>query len=99
MKRFALFLLLCSLPCHARHVKSTLLKVAEHVSIGVGVEIAVSRAAGGPNKYAAGIIAAGAVAGFKEGADAIAGRDTRGQAAWHAATILAGGVIAAAVKH
>jgi hypothetical protein len=99
MKRFALFLLLCSLPCHARHVKSTLLKVAEHVSIGVGVEIAVSRTAGGPGKYPAGILAAGVVAGFKEGSDAVAGRDTRGQAAWHAFCILAGAGIAAAAKH
>jgi hypothetical protein len=99
MKRLVLFLLLCSLPCHARHVKSTLLKVAEHVSLGVGVEITVSRVAGGPNKYAAGIVAGGLVAGFKEGSDAVAGRDTKKQAAWHAATILAGAVIAAAAKH
>jgi hypothetical protein len=92
-------LLLCSVQSPAQHVKRNLLRVVEHVALGAGVEIAVSRTAGGPGKYPAGIVAAGAVAGFKEGADAITGADTKKMAVWHALTILAGAGIAAAVKH
>jgi hypothetical protein len=94
-----LSLLLCSVPSPAQHIKRNLLRIAEHVAIGAGVEIAISRAAGGANKYTAGIIAGGAVAAFKEGSDAICGADSKRMAAIHALTILAGSGIAAAVKH
>jgi len=50
-------------------------------------------------KWYPGIIAGGAVAGFKEGADAEAGRDTKKKAAWHALTILAGAGAVVAFKH
>jgi hypothetical protein len=46
-----------------------------------------------------GIIAAGATAGFKEGADAVADRDSRKMAILHALTILAGAGAVAAFKH
>jgi hypothetical protein len=36
------------------------------------------------------VVATGFVAGFKEGADAVAHRDTKKQAIFHALTILAG---------
>jgi hypothetical protein len=94
-----LSLLLCSVPSPAQHIKRNLLRIAEHVAIGVGVEIGVSRAAGGPKKYAAGIVAAGAVAAFKEGSDAVCGADSKKMAAIHALTILAGAGIAAATSH
>jgi hypothetical protein len=94
-----LSLLLCSVPSPAQHIKRNLLRIAEHVAIGAGVEIAVSRAAGGPHKYAAGIIAGGAVAAFKESADAICGADSKKMAAIHGLTILAGTGLAVAVKH
>ena len=54
--------------------------------------------AGGDSKWKAGIAAAGLVAAFKEGADAVAHRDTRKQAAWHAFSILVGAGIAAAAN-
>jgi hypothetical protein len=75
----------------------------EHLALGSGTEVAVSYAAGGPRKYGAGILAAGLVAGFKEGADAVAKRDTKKEAAFHALTIVAGAGIAigvtTAVRH
>lgn len=98
MKRLVVLLLLCSV-CSAQNVKRTLLKIAEHVAVGAGVEIAVSRTAGGPGKYPAGIVAVGLTAGFKEGADAVAGRDSKKMATWHALTILAGAGVAAAASH
>jgi hypothetical protein len=73
--------------------------VFEHLALGAGTEIAVSQAAGGSKKYGAGILAAGIVAGFKEGADAVAKRDTKKEAAIHALTILAGAAVAVVVKH
>jgi len=79
--------------------KKVLVRVAEHVSLGAGTEIAVSQAAGGPKKYLAGISAAGIVAVVKEGSDVVAGRDTKKEAAWHALTIVAGAGIAAAARH
>jgi hypothetical protein len=94
-----LSLLLCSVPSPAQHIKRNLLKMVEHISVGTGVEIAVSRTAGGPNKFVAGIVAGGLVAGFKEGADAVAGRDSKKMAAIHALYILAGSGIAAAASH
>jgi hypothetical protein len=97
--RLVAILLLCSIPSPAQGVKKFLRRAAEHVSLGAGVEIAVSQVAGGAHKYPAGILAAGLVAGFKEGSDAVAGRDTKKQAAWHAFCILAGAGSAAAVKH
>jgi hypothetical protein len=100
MRRLLLVtLLLWSIPSPAQHVKRNLLRVVEHVALGAGVEIAVSRTAGGPGRYPAGILAAGITAGFKEGADAISGADTKKMATWHALSILAGAGIAAAVKH
>jgi len=75
------------------------LRFLGHLAIGAGTEVAVSQVAGGAQKWPSGIVATGAVAGFKEGADAQAGRDTRKQAVWHALTILAGAGIAAAIKH
>jgi hypothetical protein len=93
-------LLLCAIQGEAQHhMKRFLVKAAEHVSLGAGVELGVAYAAGGPKKYGAGILAAGLVATFKESADAIAGRDTKKQAALHALTQLAGAGIAAAINH
>jgi hypothetical protein len=68
-----------------------------HLAIGAGVYSAVS----GPIdwKWYPGTIATGAVAGFKESADAIAGRDTKKQAVIHALTILAGAGAVAIAKH
>jgi hypothetical protein len=74
------------------------LKVAGHLAIGAGTEIAVSRIAGGPQKWPAGLLAAGAVAGFKEGSDALSGADTSGEAATHAATIVLGAVVSILIK-
>jgi len=71
----------------------TVVRVAEHLAIGAGVQLAVSQAAGG--RWQPGLIAAGAVAAFKEGTDALDGKDTRGMAALHALTILAGAGITA----
>ena len=76
-----------------------LLKFIEHAAIGAGVEIGISQAAGGSQKYVAGLLAAGTVAGFKEGSDARSGRDSKKQAAWHAFSILVGAGIAAGLKH
>ena len=94
-------MLLLAVPAaHARPKwKKVLIHAAEHVALGAGTEVAVSQVAGGPRKYWAGITAAGIVAGFKEGTDAVAGRDTKKQAAWHALTIMAGAGIAAAARH
>jgi hypothetical protein len=55
--------------------KNTLLKFLEHAGLGAAVELGISQAAGGSSKYGAGVLSAGVVAGFKEGSDAIAGRD------------------------
>jgi len=74
-------------------------KVAGHLTIGAATEIGVSQAAGGAEHWPAGLLAAGAVAGFKEGSDAVSGRDTRKQAVWHALTIVAGAGISAAAWH
>jgi len=79
--------------------KKVLVRVAEHVAIGAGTEVAVSQVAGGARKWPAGLVAAGAVAGFKEGSDAVAGRDTKKQAALHALTIVAGAGAAILAKH
>lgn len=99
MKRLLLAaLLLCSSFSPAQTAKKVV-HALEHLAIGAGVEIGVSQAAGGSHKYAAGLIAAGAVAGFKEGSDAVSGRDSKKQAAIHALTILAGAGLAVAVKH
>jgi hypothetical protein len=99
MRRLLLLsLLLCSIQSPAQSMRKVL-RTVEHLAIGAGVEIGVSQAAGGSRKYAAGLIAAGAVAGFKEGSDAVAGRDTKKMAAIHALTILAGAGFAVAVKH
>jgi hypothetical protein len=100
MRRILILILLCCpIPSHARNWKCILRTTAEHVSLGAGVEIGIAQAAGGPHKYAAGLLAAGAVAGFKEGADAVAGRDTKKQAIWHAFSVMAGAGIAASVRH
>jgi hypothetical protein len=76
-----IFLLLVPTSIQAKpHPKlKAALKVAGHLAIGAGTEIAVSRIAGGPQKWPAGLVAAGAVAGFKEGSDALSGADTSGQ--------------------
>jgi hypothetical protein len=71
----------------------------EHLAIGAGTEVGISQIAGGAGKYPAGISAAAIVAGFKEGADASSGRDTKKQAAFHAISIVVGAGIAALVKH
>jgi hypothetical protein len=99
MRRLLLVsVLLCSIQSPAQGMKK-ILHAVEHLAIGAGVEIGISQAAGGSHKYAAGLIAAGTVGGFKEGSDAVSGRDTKKRAAIHALTILAGAGIAVAVKH
>jgi hypothetical protein len=50
----------------------------------------VSGASGKFSNWPPGVVATGFVAGFKEGADAVAHRDTKKQAIFHALTILAG---------
>jgi hypothetical protein len=82
-------------PAKSHEVRNAFL----HLGLGAGVEIGVSQAAGGPQKYGAGLLASGLVAGFKEASDAIAGRDTKKQAIFHALTIVAGAGIAAAAWH
>ncbi len=64
--------------------------------MGAGTEMVVAQAADSQSKIAPGILAAGIVAGFKEGADAVARRDTKRMAAWHAFSILLGAGISAA---
>jgi hypothetical protein len=97
---FLMVLLLATSAQAKPHPKlKAVLKVAGHLAIGAGTEIAVSRIAGGPQKWPAGLVAAGAVAGFKEGSDALSGADTSGQAATHAATIVLGAVIPILIKH
>lgn len=71
----------------------------EHLALGAGTEIAISQSAGGANHYPAGLVGAGLVAGFKEGSDAVSGRDSKKMAALHALTIVAGAGIAALVWH
>ena len=68
-------------------------RVAEHLAIGAGVQFGVQRAAHG--QWQPGLIAAGAVAAFKEGTDALDGRDTKKMAALHALTIFAGASVVA----
>lgn len=99
MTRLIALLLILSLPCAAKSKKKFFVTLAEHVSLGAAVEVGVSQVAGGPQKFEAGLLAAGLVAGFKESADAIAGRDTRKQAAIHALEIVAGAGVMAAVRH
>lgn len=82
-----------------RHYKKFFTHLAEHLALGAATEIGVSQLADGPSKYAAGIVAAGVVAGFKEGTDARDKRDTKKQAAWHAFSILAGAGIMAEARH
>lgn len=96
----ALALSLVAIPCQAQPSSKLkkVLTVVEHLALGAGTQLAVSYAAGGPNKWPAGLVAAGIVAGFKEGADAVAKRDTPKQAAIHALTILAGAGVTAAVE-
>lgn len=95
-----LVLLVFSAPLQAQsHKKAILKKLAEHVSLGAGIELGMSEIAGGKHKYPVGLSAAALVAGFKESADAIAGADTRKQAAWHATCIMIGAGIAAGVRH
>lgn len=98
-RRLLIVVVLCCSLCEAQGWKKRLLTAVEHISLGAGVEIGVSRLAGGPNKYTAGIVAAGLVAGFKEGSDAVAGRDTKKQAACHAFIQIAGAGLAAGIKH
>lgn len=100
MKIVAILLLL-SLPAEARGVKKALLKVAEHVALGGGVELGMSQVAGGSSarRVAVGLSSAALVAGWKEGSDAVCGSDTKKQAAWHAATQMLGAGAAAAIKH
>lgn len=71
------------------------LAFGEHLALGAGTEAGISYAAGGEAKWPAGLAAAALVAGFKEGADASADRDTKRQAAFHAFSVLLGGVIIA----
>jgi hypothetical protein len=71
----------------------------EHLALGAGTEIAVSQVAGGPRKYGAGLLGAGITAGFKEGADWQAGRDTKKKAIRHFLMIALGAGIAAAAWH
>lgn len=79
-------------------IKKLLVKVAEHVSLGAATELGVAHAGARRHAdWAAGLVAVGVVAAAKEGSDAIAGRDTIRQAAWHASMIALGGGIAAAV--
>lgn len=59
----------------------------EHVALGVGVQIAVEKAGGSPR---AGFVATALVAGFKEGSDALSGRDLKKSAAVDAIEIVAG---------
>jgi len=81
------------------HRRAGFIRFLEHLAIGAGTEVGISQAAGGSQKYTAGLLAAAGVAGFKEGADAWAGRDTKKQAAWHALSIVLGAGIAVAIKH
>jgi hypothetical protein len=71
----------------------------EHLALGAGSQGTVQAIAGGRTKYAAGLSATALVAGFKEGADATAGRDTKKQAVFHALSILSGAAIVAASWH
>lgn len=103
MRRLSLLLALAiSVPVVAqRHPhRHALVHFAEHVALGVGVELGISQiAGGGPNRrMAAGLSSAALVAGFKEGSDAISGRDTRREAAWHAFSQMIGAAIAAGAR-
>src|SRR5215471_17050944 len=96
MKILAMLAIMCLMSTQAAAFPfRKVLKVVGHLAIGAGTEVAVSQAAGGGKKWPAGLLAAGAVAGFKEGADAQAGRDTKKQAVIHALTIVAGAGAAA----
>ena len=70
------------------------MNLAEHLALGAGAELGTSRAAGNFRNWPPGLVAVGLVAGFKEGADAISGRDTKREAIFHALSILAGAGIA-----
>ena len=72
---------------------------AGHLALGAAVEPGIAAIAGGRQKYAAGLSAAALVAAFKEASDALAGRDTRKQAAWHAFSVLLGAGIVAGAWH
>jgi len=77
--------------------KHSFARFLEHVAIGAGVYATVSGTAGW--KPVPGLLGAGLIAGFKESSDAIAKRDTKKQAAFHAVSILIGAGITAAIKH
>jgi hypothetical protein len=106
-KRTTLAFVLCVLatPTFARthHYKKFFTHLAEHLAIGAATEIGISQLAGGPQKYTAGLVAVATVASFKEGTDALdpdkTTGDTKKQAAFHAATILVGAGIMAAIRH
>lgn len=72
---------------------------AEHLALGAGTEAGISAIAGGGKKYPAGLTAVAVVAAFKEGADAVAGKDSKKQAAWHALSIVLGAGIVAGAWH
>ena len=76
-----------------------LVRFIGHLAIGAGTEAGISAIAGGPRKWPAGLTAATVVAAFKEGSDAVAGRDTRKQATVHALMIVAGAGIVALAWH
>ena len=100
-------LVMCLLSSHVSaqgpHYKKFFVHLGEHLALGAGTEVGISQLAGGPQKYTAGIVATGAVAGWKEGTDALdkdrKTGDTKKQAAWHAFSILAGAGIVAAIRH
>lgn len=96
---FALLVFFAPQATGAPRLLSKIAKPLEHALLGAGAEISVSQAAGGAQKWQAGLLAAGITAGFKEGADAVAHRDTPKRAALHAVEIVIGAGAAALAWH
>lgn len=69
------------------------------MALGAGSYAGMGAIAGSQHRWQVGISGTALMAGFKEGADAEAGRDTTKQAVFHALSILAGAGIVAAAWH
>jgi hypothetical protein len=79
--------------------KKTLLHAFEHVTLGAGIEIGTSQAAGGANHVAVGMTSTAIVAGLKEYADYQTGKDTFKMTIIHALEVVGGAGIAAGAWH
>jgi hypothetical protein len=92
--RLLIAFLLCATATYAGP-KKVLLHLAEHVTLGAGVEIATAQAAGGPSHVAVGMTSAAIVAGLKEYVDYQTGKDSKKMAFVHALEIVGGAGAAA----